>query len=98
MRHTNSIIKRRYTRFKADRNIYAALDANSTTENFNVSDIGLVINEAYGGCGLVIRLTPEFQIKDKVRVKVGGLGILMAEVVWRSEIENDLLKIGLMYL
>jgi hypothetical protein len=65
---------------------------------FSPGPIGIAFSEAYGGCGIVIVASESLKVGDRCRVQVGGLSPLLAEVVWREEIDKQAMKIGLKFL
>lgn len=96
--------KRHHMRFKPE-DVEIALiqftDADPEVATFEPHTAGLVIDEAYGGCGLVAlgHGTPE-GVHDGARcnVKVGKIGPVKAEVRWVRKLDEDVSKLGIEYL
>lgn len=94
---TNQLKKRSHVRFEPDPNTIASIDTTGG-DTFKPSIVGLVLNESFKGCGLITANTPLLQVGDKCVVQVGGLTPMRAEVKWRTEIDSQAIKLGLMFL
>ena len=60
--------------------------------------MALVIDEALDGCGLVVVNNKILAEGDICLVKVGMLDPLIGEVRWLRELDEEVHKIGIMYL
>lgn len=93
--------KRQYLRFEPDAMAYAQIDISKSPKRaFKPTIIGLILDEApMGGCGLVV-LKRDIQLSsgDKIRIQVGHLSALWAEVVWTKELDDTAIKIGCRFL
>ena len=94
--------KRRAVGFKS-----SALDAAAQVEwiqnfksnkEFHPSVPALVIDEAFNGCGIVVLNDAKLKVGTLLRIKVGQLPVLKAEVRWVQEVDEELTKCGLSYL
>ena len=87
----------RSVRFSPDPLDSVLIDFNFDATPFNPTAVGLIINESYTGCAMVIK---EVSLKahQNVRVQVGRLGIMGAKIIWAKEIEEGLMKIGIQFL
>ena len=84
-------------RFTPDAHTLALLDVNGGPE-FKPTLYGLVLNESYQGCGLVILKEERIRAGAKLRVQVGKLAPMQAEVRWHKEVDDQVVKVGLFYL
>ena len=55
---------------------------------------GLVINESYEGCSMIVAAHELFRVGYKCILKVGELAPIEAEICWIREIDEDVLRIG----
>lgn len=90
--------RRKHTRFKPDPGTIARIDVNITGSEFKPTIPALIFSEAYGGCGLVVTGAQELRVGDLCRVQVGSLHPMAAEIVWRTPLDEDVVKIGLKFL
>lgn len=95
---------RRYLRFKPE-NVEIAwiqfTDRAPNTIEFEVDAAGLVVEEAYGGCGLVVLGAADAEsISEGVRclVRVNNIGPVRGQVRWVKVLDDDVAKIGIEYL
>ncbi len=89
--------RRRFMRFLPDPLDTALIDFKME-ETFSPDFVGLIRQEAYGGCGLLLayrdELEKEFRSGRKCIIKVGKLDPLPAEVVWAVLLDEEALKVG----
>lgn len=89
--------RRRFMRFPPDPLDTALIDFK-LGESFSPDFVGLIRQEAYAGCGLLLAyrdgLEKEFRSGRKCIIKVGKLDPLPAEVVWSSMLDEEALKVG----
>lgn len=92
--------KRRKIRFAPDAGVIAHIDPTVREDNDEfVSKIqALVIDEALDGCGLVVVNNKTLFEGDTCLVKVGDLDPLIGEVRWVKILDEEVQKIGIMYL
>jgi hypothetical protein len=92
-------VKRRRLRFEADEGSVAWIDTrrSSASEEFFRQYPGVIINESFEGCALL--LSPNsYYIKGKmVWALVGALSPVQAEIMWVKPLAEDAVKIGLKY-
>lgn len=99
--------QRHYTRFPPDAGTHADIDlrvgpattgaSSATPEPFAPTIVGLIADESYQGCGLVILATDALQLGQVCRVQIGRQSPMIAEVRWRQELHPQVLRVGLMY-
>ena len=68
------------------------------TAEFTPQVPGLVFDESFKGCSVVVLETERLQRGDRVRIRAGELPVLKAEVRWRREIDTGVLKVGFLYV
>ncbi|MCS6959983.1 MAG: hypothetical protein RMK91_08020 [Pseudanabaenaceae cyanobacterium SKYGB_i_bin29] len=92
---------RRYLRFPPDPTDVAFLDFTVWRDKFTAELAAVVVDVApKGGCSLVFRLPKDLQIVEgqRCRIKVGDMTPLIAELVWKKEIDKDIYRCGFMFL
>lgn len=94
------IRKRNSVRYPGDPAAVAYIDTgrNKNKSNFKHNYIGIVSEESYRGCGLIMILDESLITGDQCQVKIGNGPILKAEVRWRMELDAKVMRIGLMYV
>ncbi len=90
-------IKRANLRYKPQSTVHALIDADFATAEFSPTISALIFDESFGGCGLVILDTPKLQVGDRCRIQIGNLPVTRAEVRWRRELAEDVIKIGVLF-
>ncbi len=88
----------RSTRFQPDPLDHALIDFNSGSQPFHAAAVGIILNESYSGCALVFRTTETLKQGQIIRVQVGRLGMMSAQIIWAQVLEENLLKVGLEFL
>jgi len=95
-------VRRKHTRFSPDPGTYAKIDLDSSAADFRPHMMALVSEEAYGGCGLVVvdpqTFGPHLKPHDQIKVQVGNLDPMRAEVRWRIDVDAKVIKLGLKYI
>ena len=90
--------KRKYVRYEPDPLSMAHIDLDPDRKTFEPALVGLITQEGFGGCGLVVRCeSVEFlglDIGVACRIKLGKLDPIGAHVAWHKQIAKDLLRIG----
>lgn len=70
-----------------------------TAVAFDPSVLAMVVDEAFGGCGLVLLQTSNhLQKGDLCRVRIGEFGPLLAEVRWREDVAPEVARCGVQFL
>ena len=90
--------ERREIRFHADPQTIARLDLKMTGKEFKPTLTALVLNESFSGCAIL--LADDFELKKgfKLRIKIGDLHPMKAEVAWTKVLEENIQKIGIKVL
>lgn len=89
---------RKSTRFKPELSSVAQLCTGSLKKNFSEDFASLVLSESYTGCSVVVVNAPAFRVGSQLRVKTGALAPLLAEVRWVIPLDENIQKVGFMYL
>lgn len=89
--------KRKFIRFQPDQFDVAFVEFSPSERAFNPSHVALILDEAHGGCGLVITLSKKPRKGDLVRVKVGKLSPLIGDLVWVKKLTDHVYQIGIEY-
>lgn len=89
---------RRHVRYKPDVNAYARVDLEPETKEFQPTVVALIFSESYGGCGLVSLSNEQLQVGIVCRVQVGMLAPLRAKVIWKTQLDDQVSRLGLQYL
>ncbi len=90
--------KRRYVRFPAEGDVAAIIDLSAGPGPFTPRLHALVYEESYGGCGMVVLKGVVFEPGDVIRLQVGRLGPMRAEVRWSMNVDQHVQRLGVMYL
>jgi hypothetical protein len=88
----------RSTRFEPAPLDHALVDFRNEKEGFIACAVALIANESYTGCALVIKTDEPLAANQIIKVQVGRLAVMSAKIIWTTELEPSLLKIGLQFL
>lgn len=94
---SNQAPPRRSIRFTPDPLTIAVLSL-STDKIFRPKIVGLVLNESFGGCSILVNHDDTIQKDQVVNIKVGQLGLMKAKVIWVKHLEESIYKIGLKFI
>lgn len=91
---------RRTLRFPPDEGTLAWIDPVLREDklDFRPTIPALVIDEALDGCGLVVLYHDRLAENARCMVRVGNLDPLPAQVRWIKDLDEEVLKIGVMFL
>ena len=93
----NSRTIRKQIRFMPDNCCYALIDTNPNNNSFNAQHTGLVIDESHGGCCLVVLSKSGLKINDIVKIKILDFPIMLSNVRWIRQLDNEVCRIGFKY-
>lgn len=88
--------QRKNIRFNPDQGAVAQVCFG--TKTFKPDHHALILSESYRGCSIVLTLAPDVAVGDRLRIKVGNLAPMLAEVRWVIPLDDEIQKIGFMYL
>ena len=96
---SSPLAKRKHIRFRPDPTDVAYIDANIASSSFNAEFAALIVEEApMGGCGIICLDYKKFADGDKLRIKVGKMDPVMAEVKWTNIVADGISRYGLQFL
>ena len=91
--------KRHHLLSKPDLNDYVEVDLNADSSPFSSKFVALLVEEApLGGCSFACLLEHGLEIGQVIRVKVGRMAPLRAEIVWIRELDAQVTRYGVKYL
>ena len=86
--------RRSNIRFPPDPDSQVLIDFARESSAFRPTLEGMVVDESYRGCSVVFPRSYEPQIGDRCLIAIGKLGTYLAEIKWREEVPQDLVKAG----
>ncbi|NRA63904.1 MAG: hypothetical protein HRU19_05440 [Pseudobacteriovorax sp.] len=90
--------KRRFIRAEPDLNQYAQIDPN-VEGDFSFVYAALIVEESpLGGCSIVCLESLKLAVDDIVRIKVGNMAPLKAEIVWSRPLDDQVVRCGIKFL
>jgi hypothetical protein len=91
---------RRSRRFPPDEGTMAWIDPNvhEDKDDFNPTIPALVTDEALHGCGVVTLFDDRLSVDAECMVRVGHLAPLKSQLRWVKDLNNDVRKMGVMFL
>ena len=90
---------RKHIRFRPDANDVAYIDTKIGSDTFESDFVALIIEESpMGGCGIMCLDHFTLEPGMRVRIKVGKLHPLLAEVMWAKNEIKDVKRYGLKFL
>lgn len=88
--------KRRFTRFKPDKNTLSWFCADQ--ENFEPDHVGLTTSEAHGGAGFIFVGDLPVVIGQYIIIQTGELAPIRAQVRWIKPLGEGISHIGIQYI
>lgn len=88
---------KRPIRFKSEPMTLGYIDVVSTN-TFNPQVVGIVLNESYTGCALILASDSKFKINQEVKIKVGKLDPMKASIIWLKTLDENIYKVGIKFL
>ena len=89
---------RKYMRVAPDSNEYVQIDFK-TEGDFSFDYAALVVEESpMGGCSIVCLKSFGIKVGLVCRLKLGHMAPLLSEVVWKSELDDQVTKYGIKFL
>lgn len=93
--------RREHTRYKPeDADCIVAIDSNpaSTEDDFVPTDFALIFSESFGGLGLVLRNSDDYENGKNIFIRFNELHPFQAEIVWVQKVDPEVMKIGVKFL
>lgn len=88
---------KRATRFDPEPMELGYIDFSSG-KTFNPQMVGIVLNESYGGCSLVVACNSELIAGQMFKAKIGNIDPLKATFMWVKHLEENIYKVGVKFL
>lgn len=90
---------RKHIRAIPDPTDFAQIDTDPDRDEFLFEYVALIREEApMGGCGIICIETVPLKQDQRIKIKVGRLDPLRAEVVWVKKIDEGILSLGIRFL
>ncbi len=90
--------KKRPLRYKPSAGVYAFLDPRPNARRFSAKFAGLVLNQSFKGCALIFTPTEAPEIGAIVKLKLGPLDPVLAEIRWVDELRDGAYAVGLLLM
>lgn len=90
--------KRGNLRYPAEKNTLIEIDPIFKTNGFNPAYVGLVCDESFTGCGFIALKTDDVIMGRQLKVRVGNMDPIKAQIQWISELDYQVVRVGLKYL
>jgi hypothetical protein len=74
------------------------IDVKASGKDFKPSITAIILNESYSGCAIVFADNEILKKGTKVKIKIGPLEIMKAEVAWAKVLEENIQKVGIRLL
>lgn len=92
-----NVLGRKGIRFESDENPFVGIDL-SLDEEFNPEFKALAVNESHKGVGLVAKKNERLSVDTYCRVQVGFQSALGGKIVWRKDLDEELIRLGIEYV
>lgn len=89
---------RKHLRFDLDFGSVAEIDLGIDKSEFICHLHGLIINDSFGGCELLVVTNQTLKPHNIFGIKFAGLGPFQARIVWVEKLEEHIFKLGVEYL
>ena len=86
--------RRKNVRYKAEPSHHAQLDFRPDADEFESQLAALILDHSFHGCCLVAVRDPRLTLGASLRLKLGTLDPLHAQLKWLREVGDDLLRVG----
>lgn len=89
---------RRFLRYQPDPQAIALIDIKASGRDFKPTITAIILNESYSGCAIVFADNEILKKGSKIKIKIGPLEIMKAEVAWNKILEENIQKVGIKLL
>lgn len=96
--HRGTMSDRKFIRYQPDAQAVAHIDLKVSGREFKPTITAIILNESYYGCAIVFADNEIIKKGSKVKIKIGPLEIMKAEVVWCKVLEENIQKVGIRLL
>ncbi len=91
--------KRLSVRFEPDAESYVLIDTHYNFNKFSPKLTGLIYNESYRGCAIIILKDQTLEIDTECWVKPANLNTPIKAIIrWREDFDMGVSKVGLQFL
>lgn len=90
-------LHKRSIRFQADPMTLGYIDLTGG-KVFKPQLVGLVVNESYAGCSLVLLSDVELKSGQQMKIKDGVLDPIKASIIWVKHLDENIYKVGIKFL
>jgi hypothetical protein len=90
--------RRKFTRYAADPGDFALILSDNKGQKLPAPIPCLIVEESYGGCGLVTTKIDLIKKGAQLELQVGKLAKMRGEIRWTRILENKILYFGVAYL
>jgi hypothetical protein len=97
MTKISSTDARKYLRFPLDPGVIVEIDLE-LKEEFTCSMWGILFNESYGGCGLVVVSNELLETQQLCYLRFEKSTIFEGKIVWKKSLEDNIIKLGVQYI
>ncbi|MCK4906285.1 MAG: hypothetical protein KAR07_02025 [Spirochaetes bacterium] len=87
--------RRAHVRYDPDENAVSEIIYHKDKKE--IQKIGLIFDESFSGCSVVLTGNVPFKVNERVLIKSGKLDSRYADVCWIRKIESGIFKIGIAY-
>lgn len=70
------------------------MDSDEITESFK----GMILDDSFGGCGLIIIGQEKFLNGQLCKLKIENLEPVLCQIVWSKKLDKNITRLGLRYL
>ena len=89
---------RKFLRYQPDAQSIALIDLKASGREFKPTITAIILNESFAGCAILLADNQVLKKGTKMRVKIGPVEVIKAEVVWNKILEENIQKIGIKLL
>jgi len=91
-------LKKRPLRYKPTPGVYAFLDPRPNARRFAAKHAGLVLNQSFKGCALIFTPNEPPEVGAIVKLKLGPLDPVLAEIRWADALRDGAYAVGLLLM
>ncbi|NES81260.1 MAG: PilZ domain-containing protein [Moorea sp. SIO2B7] len=89
---------RKHPRFNQDPDVIAEIDLELNESKFTRSLWGIVFNDSFGGCAIVVVTQELLEFNQICYLKFSELTPFKAKIVWTKKLDENTWKLGLEYI
>lgn len=86
---------RKFLRYQPDPQSVVLIDLKASGREFKPTITAIILNESYTGCAILFADNEILKKGTKVRVKIGPLEVIKAEIAWSKILEENIQKVGI---